>query len=60
MSRHTRSGGAGPGRGPGDTGARVAGHRMVGSALFGLGRLVESREHFEAGLALCDPLSDQN
>ena len=44
----------------GDTGARVAGHRMVGSALFGLGRLVESREHFEAGLALCDPLSDQN
>jgi class 3 adenylate cyclase/tetratricopeptide (TPR) repeat protein len=43
----------------GDDAAQVTGHRVVGSALFQLGRLVESRGHFEAGLALYDPVRDQ-
>ena len=43
----------------GDDAARVTGHRMVGSALFQLGRLVESRGHFEAALALYDPVRDR-
>ena len=42
-----------------DAAARVAGHRMVGSALCQLGRLIESRDHFEAGLALYDPARDR-
>jgi predicted ATPase len=39
--------------------ARVTGHRMVGGSLFQLGRLLESRHHFEAALALYDPVRDR-
>ena len=39
----------------GDAAARVTGHRIVGSALYHLGRLAESRAHLEKGLALYDP-----
>jgi hypothetical protein len=34
----------------GDAAARVTGHRIVGSALYHLGRLAESRTRLEAGL----------
>ena len=44
----------------GDVAARVTGHRIVGSALYHLGRLVESRTHLEAGLALYEPGRDRN
>jgi class 3 adenylate cyclase/predicted ATPase len=43
----------------GDTAARVTGQRIVGSALYHLGRLVESRAHLEEGLALYDPERDR-
>ena len=43
----------------GDAAARVTGHRMVGAALCQLGRLTESRDHFEAALALYDPVRDR-
>ena len=39
----------------GDAAARVTGHRMVGAALYQLGRLAESRDHLEKGLALYEP-----
>ena len=42
-----------------DAAARVTGHRIVGSALYHLGRLVESRTHLEEGLALYDPERDR-
>jgi predicted ATPase len=40
--------------------AAATGHRMMGSALSRLGRLPESREHLEAGLALYDPERDRS
>ena len=43
----------------GDAAARVTGHRIVGSALYHLGRLVESRAHLEEGLALYEPERDR-
>jgi predicted ATPase len=43
----------------GDAAARVTGHRVVGSALYHLGRLAESRSHLEAGLALYEPGRDR-
>ena len=43
----------------GDAAARVTGHRIVGSALYHLGRLAESRAHLEKGLALYDPGRDR-
>ena len=43
----------------GDAAARVTGHRIVGSALYHLGRLAESRAHLEKGLALYDPERDR-
>ena len=43
----------------GETAAQVTGHRMVGAALYQLGRLTESRDHFEAALALYDPVRDR-
>ena len=43
----------------GDDAARVTGHRMVASPLFQLGRLAESRVHYEAALALYDPVRDR-
>jgi class 3 adenylate cyclase/predicted ATPase len=42
-----------------DAAARVTGHRIVGSALYHLGRLVESRTHLEKGLALYAPERDR-
>jgi class 3 adenylate cyclase/predicted ATPase len=41
-----------------DAAARVIGHRVVGSALYHLGRLAESRSHLEAGLELYEPRRD--
>jgi predicted ATPase len=43
----------------GDAAARVTGHRIVGSALYHLGRMVESRAHLEEGLALYEPERDR-
>ncbi len=43
----------------GDEAARVTGHRIVGSALYHLGRLAESRAHLEKGLALYEPGRDR-
>ena len=43
----------------GDAAARVTGHRIVGSALYHLGRLAESRAHLEKGLALYEPERDR-
>jgi predicted ATPase len=43
----------------GDTTAAMIGHRMMGSALYMLGELNESREHFEAALALYEPARDR-
>jgi predicted ATPase len=43
----------------GDIAAQVAGCRAIGSALFLLGRLVESRTYLERGLALYDPQRDR-
>ena len=43
----------------GDTAARVTGHRMVGSTLCQLGKLVESRDQFEAALDLYAPVRDR-
>ena len=43
----------------GDEAARVTGHRIVGSALYHLGRLAESRSHLEKGLALYEPGRDR-
>jgi class 3 adenylate cyclase/predicted ATPase/ABC-type transport system involved in cytochrome c biogenesis ATPase subunit len=43
----------------GDPAAQVTGHRMVGSTLCQLGRFRESRDHFEAALALYDPERDR-
>ena len=43
----------------GDAAARVTGHRIVGSALYHLGRMVESRAHLEKGLALYEPERDR-
>jgi class 3 adenylate cyclase/predicted ATPase len=43
----------------GDAAARVTGHRIVGSALYHLGRLAESRAHLEQGLALYTPDRDR-
>jgi predicted ATPase len=43
----------------GDAAARVTGHRIVGSALYHLGRLAESRTHLEKGLALYEPGRDR-
>jgi class 3 adenylate cyclase/predicted ATPase len=40
--------------------AQVAGHRMFASALCQSGRLIESREHFEAALDLYDDVRDRN
>ena len=44
----------------GDAAAEVVGHRLVGSFLFQLGRLTESRAHLEAGVALYDPVRDRS
>jgi class 3 adenylate cyclase/predicted ATPase len=44
----------------GDKAAQVAGHRMFASALCQSGRLIESREHFEAALDLYDDVRDRN
>jgi class 3 adenylate cyclase/predicted ATPase len=46
-------------KGRGDPAARLTGHRIVGSALYHLGRLAESRAHLEEGLALYDPGRDR-
>jgi predicted ATPase/class 3 adenylate cyclase len=43
----------------GDVAAQVVGHRIVGAALFQLGRLAESREHLEQGLRLYEPARDR-
>jgi predicted ATPase len=42
----------------GDAAAEVVGHRLVGSALFQLGRMAESRSASEAGLAGYDSVRD--
>jgi class 3 adenylate cyclase/predicted ATPase len=44
----------------GDAAAWVTGHRMMGSASCQLGRLAESRDHFEAALALYEPERDRS
>ena len=43
----------------GETAAQVTGHRVVGAALYQLGRLTESRDHFETALAFYDPVRDR-
>ena len=43
-----------------DAAARVTGHRILGSSLFHLGELLESRTHLEKGLALYDPVRDRS
>jgi len=43
----------------GDVAAQVTGCRAVGATLFQLGSLVESRNRFEAALALYDPVRDR-
>jgi predicted ATPase len=43
----------------GDDAARVTGHRIVGSALYHLGRLAESRAHLEEALARYEPGRDR-
>ena len=43
----------------GDAAARVTGHRIVGSALYHLGRLAESRARLEEGVALYEPERDR-
>jgi predicted ATPase len=43
----------------GDVAAEVTGHRIVGSALYHLGRLEEARAHLERGLALYEPERDR-
>lgn len=43
-----------------DAAARVTGHRIVGSALYHLGKLAESRDHLEKGLTLYDPGRDRS
>ncbi|MGF9764392.1 hypothetical protein AAII07_55775 [Microvirga sp. 0TCS3.31] len=48
------------GRERGDVAARLTGHRMVGSALCQYGRFAESRDAFEAALALYDPVRDRS
>ena len=40
--------------------AQLIGHRMVGSALCQYGRFAESRDAFEAALALYDPVRDRD
>ena len=42
-----------------DASARVTGHRILGSVLYMLGRLAESRAHLEEGLARYDPDRDR-
>jgi predicted ATPase len=42
-----------------DPAARLTGHRIVGSALYHLGRFAESRAHLEEGLALYVPGRDR-
>jgi predicted ATPase len=44
----------------GDDAARVIGHRIVGSALYHLGRFAECCAHLEEGLALYEPERDRN
>jgi predicted ATPase len=44
----------------GEAAAWVTGHRMMGSASCQLGRLAESREHFEAALAHYEPERDRS
>ncbi len=44
----------------GDDTARITGHRMIGSATSQMGRFPESRDHFEAALALYDPVRDRS
>ena len=44
----------------GDRAGWVTGHRMMGSALCQLGRFAESRDHFEAALALYGPEQDRS
>lgn len=48
------------GRERGDVAARLIGHRMVGSALYQYGQFAESRDAFEAALALYDPVRDRS
>ena len=48
------------GREQGNVTAQLIGHRMVGSALCQYGRFAESRDAFEAALALYDPVRDRN
>ena len=43
-----------------DAAAQVTGHRIVGSALYHLGRLADSRDHLEKGLALYQPERDRS
>jgi class 3 adenylate cyclase/predicted ATPase len=47
------------GEADGDVTAQVTGHRMIGSALCQYGRFAESRDAFEAALALYDPVRDR-
>jgi class 3 adenylate cyclase/predicted ATPase len=44
----------------GEMSAQVTGHRMMGSTLCQLGKFVESRRHFDAALALYDPVRDRS
>ncbi|HEX6015633.1 MAG TPA: hypothetical protein VFY87_28285 [Geminicoccaceae bacterium] len=44
----------------GDAAAQVTGQRIIGSASFQLGRLLESRTHLEEGLVLYDPVRDRS
>ena len=48
------------GREQGNVAAQLIGHRMVGSALCQYGRFAESRDAFEAALALYDPVRDRD
>lgn len=43
-----------------DAAARVTGHRIVGSALYHLGKLAESRHHLEKGSTLYEPGRDRS
>ena len=48
------------GREQGNVPAQLTGYRMVGSALCQYGRFAESRDAFEAALALYDPVRDRD